>query len=231
MTSGNDTTPFMPEHGDAIVLDDIVPLELRRDILRLVLRPIWSYGWKSVKNRDRFCFWHAHFAGGEEESRANCEEELANDTAKAPIHALWKLLSATVLEGHEPLRVYANGHTYGVEGSIHSDSTDEQNYFTTIYYAHGAWELDWAGEIVFFPREMDDISRSVYPKPGRVIMFRGATPHVARSPSRECPELRTCIVFKTQLRKKATRARKAGPGQERSAAASRRKPGRSAHVE
>jgi hypothetical protein len=30
-------------------------------------------------------------------------------------------------------------------------------------------------------------------------LFCGATPHVARSVSRECPELRISIVFKTRL--------------------------------
>jgi len=200
MTLMNRVTRDLPKLGDVIVFDDIVPTELRLGILKLIRRPIWSYGWKSVKERDRFCFWHAHFAGGEEESRSSCEEELRNNSAAVPIHELWKLLSATLLEGHEPLRVYANGHTYGVEGSIHTDSTDEQNYFTTIYYSHPLWELDWAGETVFYSRQVEDISKVVYPKPGRVVQFRGATSHVARSPSRECPELRTCIVFKTQLR-------------------------------
>lgn len=200
MTLMNGVISHMPELGDVMVFDDIVPDQLQRGILKLIRRPIWSYGWKSVKDRDRFCFWHAHFAGGEEENRANCQEELMNSSAAAPIHELWKLLSSDILKGHEPLRVYANGHTYGVEGYIHTDSTDEQNYFTTIYYPHPIWEPDWAGEIVFFSRDLEDISRSVYPKPGRVVLFRGATPHVARSPSRECPELRVCIVFKTQLR-------------------------------
>lgn len=203
MTLMDAMVPSIPKLGDVTVFDDIVPLELQRAILKLVTRPIWSYGWKSVKDRNRFCFWHAHFAGGEEDIRADCENELANNPAAAPVHELWKLLSADLLKGHEPLRIYANGHTYGVEGYVHTDSTDEQNYFTTIYYAHSDWKPDWAGETVFFSREIGDISKCVYPRPGRVILFRGATAHVARSPSRECPELRVCIVFKTHLRDRA----------------------------
>lgn len=193
-------THYMPELGDVAVFDDMVPADLRERILAFVRRPIWAYGWKSVKARDRFCFWHAHFAGGVESSRENCEDELAANAEAKPIHELWKLLSSNILKGHEPLRIYANGHTYGVEGYVHTDSSDEENYFTTIYYAHAVWEPDWAGETVFFSRESVDISRSVYPTPGRVILFRGATAHAARSPSRECPELRICIVIKSQLR-------------------------------
>ncbi|WP_434030665.1 2OG-Fe(II) oxygenase [[Pseudomonas] boreopolis] len=193
----------MPKLGEVEVFDDIVPADLRRRILALVRRPIWAYGWKSVKARDRFCFWHAHFAGGEESSREGCEAELAANVEAKPIHELWELLSSSILKGHEPLRVYANGHTYGVEGYVHTDSSDEENYFTSIYYAHADWEPDWAGETVFFSRESVDISKSVYPTPGRVILFRGATAHAARSPSRECPELRICIVIKSQLRRDA----------------------------
>ena len=200
MTLINAVMHHVPEFGDVTVLDDIVPLELQRRILKLVRRPIWSYGWKSIKDRDRFCFWHAHFAGGDEENRASCEDELAGNLAAAPVHDLWKLLSADILKDHEPLRVYANGHTYGVEGYVHTDSADEENYFTAIYYAHPLWDPNWAGETVFFSNQSEDISKAVYPKPGRVILFHGATCHVARSPSRECPELRICIVLKTRLR-------------------------------
>jgi SM-20-related protein len=187
--------------GEVTVLDDVVPLALQRELLALVRRPIWAYGWKSLRNRDRFCFWHAHFAGGEEDHRTSCEAELAANAQAAPVHALWKLLSQGILRGHEPIRVYANGHTYGVEGYVHTDSTDAQNYFTTLYYAHPQWHPDWAGETVFFAPGSEDISAAVFPKPGRVIQFRGATAHAGRSPSRECPDLRVCIVIKTQLRR------------------------------
>lgn len=188
-----------PELGEVRVVDDMVSAELQGSVLELVRRPIWAYGWKSVTARDRFGFWHAHFAGGGKDSREGCLEELAGNTSAAPIHELWKRLSTSLLSGHEPIRVYANAHTYGVEGYVHTDSSDKENYFTTIYYAHADWHANWSGETVFVVKKTGEITHAIYPKPGRVIMFRGATPHVARSPSRECPELRVTIVFKTQL--------------------------------
>ncbi|WP_285318242.1 2OG-Fe(II) oxygenase [Stenotrophomonas maltophilia group sp. Smal35] len=189
----------VPDLGDVDVVDDLVPDELRRDILRLVRKPIWAYGWKSVKSEDRFSFWHAHFAGGDKESRQGCLAELAANEAARPIHELWECLSQTVLAGHEPLRVYANAHTYGVEGYVHTDNADKENYFTVVYYAHGIWHPNWSGETAFVVPETGDITHAVYPRPGRLVVFRGATPHVARSPSRDCPELRITVVFKTQL--------------------------------
>jgi len=190
---------LMPELGDVAVFDDFVPEVVQRNVLRLVRRPIWAYGWKSIKQTDRYGFWHAHFAGGDEQNQDDCSLELGANANAAPIHALWQHLSSSCLRGHIPVRVYANAHTYGVEGYVHVDSTDEVNHFTTIYYAHGAWDNNWAGETLFYSSDASDITRAVYPKPGRIAVFRGATPHVARAVSRECPELRISVVFKTRL--------------------------------
>jgi len=182
----------------AAIFDDLVPKQLRLDLLRVVRLPIWAYGWKSVKNYDKYGFWHAHFAGDDASSPSDCRSELTENLRAAPINELWLLLSKTILTGHIPIRVYANGHTYGVEGYIHTDS-DDPDHFTTIYYSHGVWDSNWAGETVFFSDESGDITQAVVPKPGRVIMFRSSIPHAARSVSRECPELRISLVIKTRL--------------------------------
>lgn len=175
------------------VLDELVPVGLRADIQKLVRGPIWAYGWKSVKDRDPFPFWHAHFAGADDLS--SCEDELTRNQTVKPIQALWKLLSGGILKGHTMVRAYANGHTYGGEGYIHLDSLDPR-YFTTIYYAHAAWEPDWAGETVFFENG-STTGTAVIPSPGRLVFFPGSVPHVARSASRSCPELRVSVVIKT----------------------------------
>lgn len=180
------------------VHDDLVPAPLRERLSTLVKQPIWQYGWRSNTRRDRFCFWHANFAGGGIESRINCEEELRKNTQANAVYDLWKILSAGPLAGHEPLRVYANSHTYGVEGYVHTDNDDEENYFSTIYYAHPVWHKNWSGETLFFARDGQDILKAVYPRPGRIVSFPGAIPHAAHAPSRECAELRISIVIKTQ---------------------------------
>jgi len=185
---------------EIIVSDDFVPATLRRDLNNLVSGPIWQYGHRSNGRRDRFCFWNAHFAGGSGSSRKNCEEQLAANSACEPVWRLWKLLEQGVLNGHEPLRVYANAHTYGVEGYVHQDNKDTENYYSTIYYAHPVWHKNWCGDIVFYTPDGQDILRSVYPKPGRAVSFHGSIHHCARAPSRDCSELRISIVIKTQMR-------------------------------
>jgi hypothetical protein len=99
------------ELGKVLVNDRLVPKPLQRRITRLTQQPIWQYGWRSNPRRDRFAYWHVHFAGGEYDSRVDCESELASIPEIKAVHDLWKLLKAGHLKGHVPLRVYANGHT------------------------------------------------------------------------------------------------------------------------
>ncbi|GAB2575530.1 hypothetical protein ISP15_12835 [Dyella jejuensis] len=187
------------DRDEVLTYDDLVPDSLQQSLTHLIQQPIWRYGWRSNKRQDRFCFWHAHFAGGDGSSRKSCEEELQQNPSAGPVQELWKFLSTGLLKGHEPLRVYANSHTFGVEGYVHTDSSDEENYFTTLYYAHPVWRKNWSGETLFFSRHNDEIIRAVYPRPGRLVCFHGAIPHMAHAPSRECPELRVSVVIKTQL--------------------------------
>ena len=189
-----------PTHlGNLIVTDDAVPLALQQAISKLTRESIWAYGWRSNSRRDRYCYWHAHIAGGDGTSRKNCEAELAQSQQYSAAHALFKLLQQGPLKGHEPLRVYLNSHTFGVEGYVHQDNKDTENYFSTIYYAHPVWHQNWAGDTVFYNRDETDILTSVYPRPGRAVTFHGAIPHCARAPSRDCNELRVSLVIKTQL--------------------------------
>ena len=45
------------------------------------------------------------------------------------------------------------------------------------------------------------ISRTVEYKGNRLILFTASMPHQAQSVSRQCYELRTCVVFKTNVKK------------------------------
>jgi SM-20-related protein len=195
---------MIPDRDEVVVYDDFVPFEIQEKLSQMIQEPIWRYGWRSNKRQDRYCFWHAHFAGGDGGSRRNCEADLLTNSSAGPVIELWKFLSGNLLKGHEPLRVYANSHTFGVEGYVHTDNTDEENYFTTIYYAHPVWRRNWSGETLFFSKSSDEIIRAVFPKPGRLVSFHGATPHMAHAPSRECPELRVSVVIKTQIADEAS---------------------------
>lgn len=189
----------LPTHlGPLLVTDDFAPKPLQRAMSDLTRQAIWQYGWRSNHRRDRFCYWHVPIAGGDGSSRVNCEAEFAANKPYAAAYAIFKILQQGPLRGHEPLRVYMNAHTFGVEGYVHQDNSDTENYFSTIYYAHPVWHQNWCGETVFYNREENDTLASVFPRPGRAATFHGAVPHCARAPSRDCSELRVVLVFKTQ---------------------------------
>jgi SM-20-related protein len=185
--------------------DGILTDEDQEAIESFLQAPNWSFGWKSRSKTDVYSFWHKHFAGYKKSSAysskdgrwppPDCTEELRQNYEI--IFRFWALLRTTVLQDHILLRCYANGMPFGSEGTIHTDSDSPESY-TAIYYPNRTWLPDWAGETVLFNKTQDDIVASIYPKPNRLLIFRGDTPHIARGVSRTCPSLRVTLMFKTE---------------------------------
>jgi SM-20-related protein len=182
---------------DVFTLDNLLIERERKLVYDFLYDGGWKFGWKSSAKTDQFAFWHRHFAGHRNKQKQNkydCAEELKQT---APLlFAFWRRLALTVFKGHTLYRCYANGHAYGVDGSLHTDSKADGAY-TAIYYPHEHWEPNWAGETVLFREDKSDIITSVYPRPNRLLIFRGNIPHVARGVSRTCPRLRVTLMFKS----------------------------------
>jgi SM-20-related protein len=186
------------------IKDDVLPEGQRRELNEYLHTgggdAGWQFGWKSAGKADQFAFWHRHFAGyrpGDGDHEAyDCEVELA---AFPLVHAMWRQLkSEPPLQRHRLIRCYANGHTFGSDGSLHTD-TGLPDTFTTIYYPHKHWWPNWGGETVFFNDTKDEIISAIYPRPNRLVMFDGRIPHLARGVTRQCPKLRVTLMFKTDL--------------------------------
>lgn len=181
---------------DIRVIDNLVPDALEEALKLLGQAPIWRHGHRSAETEGTFAHWSRHFAGGDCDHRDSCEDEL-REIGPAPVVELWDHLNATLLNGQEPLRVYANAHTFGVEGYCHQDNIDGGDYYSTIYFPIETWNRNWGGETLFFD-DNHDILKAVAPKPGRLIHFPGAVYHRASGVSRACDHLRVCFVIKTQ---------------------------------
>lgn len=167
----------------------------REAIYAYLNSPGWRFGWQSKPGADRWSFWHKHFAGsekGDDDKQYECEAELAEKNH--PMSSVWKSLEKSKLIGHRLVRCYANAFTYGCDGTLHRDS-GEPDSFTSVYYPHKEWAPNWGGETVFFKDR--DIVASIYPKPNRLTVFPGAFDHVARGVSRDCPQMRITLMFKT----------------------------------
>ncbi len=185
--------------GDVRVIDGNMPEALHRELSGFFQEPIWFYGWKSNAKKAQApnSHWNVFFAGTlSNENAASCEAELMGNEFFKPIQELWQLLKAGPLAGHEPVRVYANAHTYGTDGYVHTDSED-RNYYSTICYMHSEWQPDWSWRTgVLQSGPIRHHTRGVnFPRPGRIVTFHGAVPHCARPLSRDCSALRISLVL------------------------------------
>ena len=93
---------------------------------------------------------------------------------------------------YEMERAYLNAHTHGIEPHIHRDDGD----MTFIYYPRMDWKPQWGGGTIVFDEDVNAVLHAGY-RGNRIINFEANAMHQAQPVSRECYQLRTCIVFKT----------------------------------
>lgn len=108
---------------------------------------------------------------------------------------------ADTLHVHHPgealrlCKAYINQTAFGDLNYPHVDALPGREDVTLLYYANPSWERSWGGATVFHDRE-HGFDRSVLPRPGRVVMFRGATLHTAGVPTRACTHSRFTLALK-----------------------------------
>ena len=146
------------------------------ELIDMQLRDIsWKYNYNSAPYAVNK---HWHVFGGH-----NPQE--CHDNGYGDLIAIWN-----VIKKHKPEldmeRVYLNAHTHGIEPHRHRDDGD----YTCIYYPRLDWKQSWCCGTF-----LDD--KFAEYKGNRLIMFPAQTPHQAQAVSRQCYELRTCVVFKT----------------------------------
>ena len=96
-------------------------------------------------------------------------------------------------------RVYANGQTHGLSGSLHQDVVNGNGkYFTFLYYVGPFWNPTWGGSTVFHNPENDTIYTQ-YPTPNGGLLFDSEIWHAGIEPTRHCKELRVTIAYKLRL--------------------------------
>ena len=180
-SAGSTLYPYMTE-----IYDGLVSGELVSAIFGAIHQPVYKFGQKSNPG-DMFGFWIANIS---DEVRANVQ----------PLNTLWRIVDERIAGGTcEIDRMYVNAYTHGDCPTVHADNYDE-GYYTVLYYANEEWSHDWSGETVFYNETRDDIIRSVYPRPGRLVAFDGRIPHVAREPNRICPVVRYTVAMKLRVR-------------------------------
>ena len=159
------------------------------ELIDMQLRDVsWKYNYDSVKNGVNK-HWHV-FCGH------NLDD--CYDNGYDYLIAIWNFIKK-----HNPQlemeRAYLNAHTHGIEPHRHIDDGD----YTIIYYARLDWQMSWGGGTLiegdYNNGHLED--KFIDYKGNRLIIFTAGNLHQAQPVSRECYELRTCVVFKTNLKK------------------------------
>lgn len=173
----------------------------RKRVYDFLNLPGWETGWKSNARRDAFSFLHKHFAGwrkfGEDGKprQYECADELQQN---APlIYGAWLTVRERIFTGHRLVRCYANAMAYGMDGSVHTDSTEPNNY-TAVYYPHERWSPNWGGETMFYNSDETRILGCFYPRPNSAVLFDGRIPHRANGVTRSYAGVRITLMFKTE---------------------------------
>jgi len=169
----------MGQHSGIDAFESILSTEDFNVVLNILKSSNWSYGHHSDANQDHKKFWNMN---------------LIDDFYFAD-YFFEKIKTVLNINDANLLRVYANGQTFGLDGSWHQDSCKD-NEFTFLYYSVPDWKISWGGETVF---NVNGRIVSFFPKPNCALCFPGKIEHFARSPSRECYELRTTIAFKFEV--------------------------------
>jgi hypothetical protein len=93
------------------------------------------------------------------------------------------------------VRAYVNSAVYGDSYYIHRDCPEDSNNVTVLYYANLDWQPDWGGETIFY-KDDNDAVLAVSPRPGRLVVSRGAILHRGTVPTQDCLEARLTIAYK-----------------------------------
>ena len=98
-------------------------------------------------------------------------------------------------------RLYANGQTYGQDGSFHQDDISETSYTFCLYFTEFSNELIdlIGGNIQFKIPNLKDFIININPLFNRGILFPSYYFHRGTSFTRYVPDLRICIAWKLTL--------------------------------
>lgn len=186
---------FSIERGTVQVFDDILPTNLYGELLGAGLRTKWQYGWRSANAGARY--WHHEIArGGKTNTQDVSQLVLKHPFPVFSRYVDW-IRSEVMPSDARLLRLYLNGHTFGTDGSSHTD-TERQGEVTSILFLNPSWMPDFGGETVVFDAA-GDIEKAVIPRPNRLLTFPSDRLHGPRPLSKLFGGLRIVLVGKFGL--------------------------------
>lgn len=170
-------------------LDGLVSADLAASVYHSLVSPVYGPIGKS-NDDDPYPFWVTRIR--------------KQDLSEVPAFGeLWGIIDRLMGEGlYDPYNILVNANTFGDCPMVHYDlpTAESTDCYTVLYYAHPRWDANWGGETVLFTEARDDIVRAIYPRPGRILIFDSAIPHVSRAPTRVCAQVRFTVAFRVGIK-------------------------------
>jgi len=92
-------------------------------------------------------------------------------------------------------RAYVNSSVFGDMYYAHRDCSAHRKHVTILYYVNLNWQIDWGGETIFYDDD-NEAQLAVMPKPGRMVISRGAMLHRGGVPLKICDQARFTVACK-----------------------------------
>ena len=119
----------------------------------------WSYGWPS-NDKYPFGHWNVDISKTGSSNPTEIKHRLPEY-----FKLLWDDVNKEFFNSKATLvRCYANRHTFGTEGYIHTDTNRKEDQ-TIVIYMDEHWNYEWGGETAFY--ENGEIIKAVVPRYGR----------------------------------------------------------------
>lgn len=179
------------------IKDNIVDSKTLDKVLHFIDKANWSYGWPSNKDMP-YGHWNVDFTKSTKHNSTDVSTKLPPE-----LLPIWHKVNESFFNNQAKLvRCYANRHTFGTEGYIHTDTERDEDH-TCVMYIDKDWNANWGGETSFYSKDLQEIVKSVIPAYGRTAVFNGNIPHCAKPVTRVCPKVRTTLMFKVTINPKA----------------------------
>lgn len=182
------------------VKDNVIAQAQLDSALYFINKANWAYGWPSNKDMP-YGHWNVDFTNTSKDNPTDVSVRLPQ-----VLLPLWQNINKEFFGNQAKLtRCYANRHTFGTEGYIHTDTERDEDQ-TCVVYLDKDWDPNWGGETSFYSKDLQEIVKSVIPAYGRTAVFKGNIPHCAKPVARICPKVRTTLMFKVTINPKSVYA-------------------------
>lgn len=170
-----------------IVQDNFLNNDELKECIDIIKKNKWQWGQTSSNKNTDTPFWSMDLIDNEYFSKC-----------------ILKVIEKQFSKKFKLLRVYANAHTYGQDGSYHNDCSEleyrEKKIYTFCLYLTDIIEenIETAGGNLFF--KFSDLNYKICyePKYNRGIFFPSNYIHKATAFSRYIMDLRICVAWKLE---------------------------------